>query len=210
MLRSRASTAATTTPQRPRWSAAANGCASWTRANGSASRATAKPTSWTAVRSTERPTFRAECKGSMARNAARCPPKFPAQCPALDADDSGAAQPYASTRECATADSYARRRRGGSRLRSSAKFTGARPVRIAVHPGTSKSRTIASATNRNGAAEGDTRAYSAVKKRIPDRRAQQRLWVQTGAFCKLWKITPGLGAAGALGNSPEKISAGSK
>ena len=169
MLRSRASTAATTTPQRPRWSAAANGCASWTRANGSASRATAKPTSWTAVRSAERATFRAERKGSMALNAARCPPKFPAQCPALDADDSGAAQPYASTRECATADSYARRRRGGSRLRSSAKFTGARPFRIAVHPGTPKSRTIAPATSRNGAAEGDTRTHSAVKERIPDR-----------------------------------------
>ena len=142
----------------------------------------------------------------MARNAARCPTKFSAQCPALDADDSGAAQPYASTRECATADSYARRRRGGSRLRSSAKFTGARPVRIAVHPGTSKSRTIASATNRNGAAEGDTRAYSAVKKRIPDRRAQQRPWVQTCPFGKLRKITSVSAAAGALWNSAEKLA----
>ena len=126
----------------------------------------------------------------MARNAARCPPKFPAQCPALDADDSGAAQPYASTREYATADSYTRRRRGGSRLRSSAKFAGARPLRISVHPGTPKSRTIAPATNRKRAAKGDTRAYSAVKKRIPDRRAGQRLWVETGALGKLGKIGP--------------------
>ena len=177
MLRLRASAAATTTSRRPGWPAAPNGGTSWTLANGSASRATAKSTSWAAIRSASKAafraaseaTFRAERKGTLARDAARCPAKFPAQRPTLDADDSGAAQPHAPTRECATADSYTRRRRGGSRLRSSAKFTGARPLRISVHPGTPKSRTIASAANRNGEAKGDTRTHSAVKERIPDR-----------------------------------------
>ena len=72
--------------------------------------------------------FGAERKGTLARNAARCAAKFPAQCPALDADDSGAAQPHASTREYATAGDDARRRLGSSRFGSSAESTGARSV----------------------------------------------------------------------------------
>ena len=69
--------------------------------------------------------FRAERKGTLARDAARCATKFSAQRPALDADDPGAAQPHASTGEYATADYYARRRRSSSRLGSSAESTGA-------------------------------------------------------------------------------------
>src|SRR4029077_3867930 len=114
--------------RRAGWPAAANGGNSWTLANGSASPGTAQSTSWTALKSGSEATFSAERKGTLARDAARCPAKFPAQRPALDADDSGAAQPNASTREYATADDDARRRRGSSRLGSSAKSTGPRPV----------------------------------------------------------------------------------
>ena len=158
MLRLRASAATTTSrPGRP------------APANGGTSRTTAKSISWTALRSASRGTFRTERKGPLARDAARCAAKFPAQRRSLDADDSRAAQPHASTREYATTDYYARRRRGSSRLGSSTQFTGARSVSISLHSGTPKSRTIASAASPNGEAKGNTRTYSAVEKRIPDR-----------------------------------------
>jgi hypothetical protein len=166
VLRLRASAATTASrPDRP----AANGGPSTTPANGGASWATAKPTSWTAFRSASRGTFRAEHQGTMARDAARCPAKFPAQRRALDADDSGAAQPHASTGEHATADYYARRRRGSSRLGSSTQSTGARSVRIPIHSGTRKSRAIATAANRNREAKGNTGTHPAAEKRIPAR-----------------------------------------
>jgi len=136
VLRLRASAAATTTSRRPGWPAAPNGGTSWTLANGSASRATAKSTSWAAIRSASKAafraaseaTFRAERKGTLARDAARCPAKFPAQRPTLDADDSGAAQPHAPTGDYAKANYDTRRRRGSSGLGSSTQSTGARPV----------------------------------------------------------------------------------
>ena len=105
MLRCR--TGAATTASRPGWPAA-NGGTSWALIDGTASRATAESISWTVFRSAPRGAFGAERKGTLARHAARCPAKFPAQRAALDAVDSGATQPYASAGEYAPADYDAR------------------------------------------------------------------------------------------------------